>query len=102
MGNALFPLKKLLANGRDTGLHVITSWRSGGVSKHIYNPNSLLVELKDLLTPALIGSGSKEEGVLFGVKPITQKPGRGILVTNRGGQTELIQVPNLPAPDDDE
>lgn len=101
MGHALFPLKKLLANGRDTGLHVVTSWRTGGVSNHIYNPNSLLYELKNLNTPALVGSGSKDEGVLFGVKPTTQKPGRGILVTKRGAQTELIQVPHLPAPDDE-
>lgn len=103
INNALQPLKTHLASGRDTGLHVIGSWRSGGVSKQIYSPNGLLSELKELNAPALIMSGSKDEGKLFAeVKPHEQPDGRGILVTKRGAQTELIQVPNLPAPDDDE
>lgn len=63
----------------------------------------MLSELKELNAPALIMSGSKDEGKLFAeVKPHEQPDGRGILVTKRGAQTELIQVPNLPAPDDDE
>ena len=97
--DALAPLMKFLARGRDVGLHVVAAYRTGGVSKFIYGAG-LLSELKALNSPGIVMSGSKDEGPLIDtVKASTHPPGRGTLVTR--DFTELIQVPNLPAPDDD-
>lgn len=88
-----------LARGRGIGLHVVAAYRSGGVSRILYAQN-LLGELKNLNTPGIVMSGSKEEGPLIDtVKATTQPPGRGTLVTRNFH--ELIHVPNLPAPDDE-
>lgn len=98
--DALYPLMKFLPRGRDIGLHVVASYRSGGVSKFIYG-SGLLGELKNLNSPGIVMSGSKDEGPLIDtVRATSQPPGRGTLVTREF--TELVQVPNLPAPGDDE
>jgi S-DNA-T family DNA segregation ATPase FtsK/SpoIIIE len=95
----LSPLLGLLPRGRDVGLHVVASYRTGGVSKFIYG-SGLLGELKNLNSPGIVMSGSKDEGPLIDtVRATSQPPGRGTLVTREF--TELIQVPNLPAPDDE-
>lgn len=97
--DALYPLLKFLPRGRDVGLHVVASYRTGGVSKFIYG-SGLLGELKNLNSPGIVMSGSKDEGPLIDtVRATAQPPGRGTLVTREF--TELVQVPNLPAPDDE-
>lgn len=95
----LQPLIELLPRGRDIGLHIVAAYRSGGVSRLLYG-SGLLAELKNLNSPGIVMSGSKEEGPLLDlVRASTQPPGRGTLVTR--DITELIHVPNLPAPDDE-
>lgn len=95
----LAPLKAWLSKGRDVGLHVIGTWRCGGVTSHLYG-RGLLAELKDLRTAGMVMSGSKDEGKLLGELKATElPPGRGTMVTS--DFVELIQVPNLPASDDD-
>ncbi|WP_102145567.1 type VII secretion protein EccCa, partial [Mycobacterium hubeiense] len=95
----LQPLMPFLARGRDLGFHMVAAYRSGGVSRYLYGPG-LLGELKNLNTPGIVMSGPKDEGPLIDtVRASAQPPGRGMLVTR--DFTELVQVPNLPAPDDE-
>ena len=50
----------------------------------------VLGKLKELATPLFVGSGSREEGNIVGnLKPSSQPPGRGTLVTRKHGQQRL-------------
>jgi S-DNA-T family DNA segregation ATPase FtsK/SpoIIIE len=96
-------LKPYLAVGRDIGFHVVGTWRSGGVANQTYG-RSVLAELKNLRTPGIVMSAHKDEGVLIHGKEDVkgngdQPAGRGMLATN--DFVELVQIPHLPAPDDD-
>jgi S-DNA-T family DNA segregation ATPase FtsK/SpoIIIE len=52
----------------------------------------VIQRIKDMANPALIMSGTKDEGVLFGnVRPSPLPPGRGYFVERRTG-TRLIQT----------
>jgi ESX secretion system protein EccC len=89
-GNPLAPLAPLLALASDIGLHVIAVRRSGGAARAMFDP--ILQRLRDLGTPGLILSGSRDEGPLLGnVKPGPQPPGRGQLVGRRSGSA-LVQL----------
>ncbi|QFG26978.1 type VII secretion protein EccCa [Actinomadura sp. WMMB 499] len=92
-GNPLLPLLDLLPQARDIGLHLVLSRSMGGMGRALYDP--MVQQLKDLAAPALIMSGSKEEGALFGeVRATPLPPGRGTLVDRRAG-TRLIQTAQL-------
>jgi S-DNA-T family DNA segregation ATPase FtsK/SpoIIIE len=53
--------------------------------------------MKDMATPALLMSGNRDEGALFGnVRPQTLPPGRGFLVDRRYG-ARLMQTAFLDA-----
>jgi S-DNA-T family DNA segregation ATPase FtsK/SpoIIIE len=83
-------LQPLLAQARDTGLHVVLARRSGGACRALYEP--LLQTLRDLATPGLLLSGSRDEGPLLGNQwPRPAPPGRGRLVSRDGG-VELVQT----------
>ncbi|MBO0840219.1 MAG: type VII secretion protein EccCb, partial [Sciscionella sp.] len=89
-GNPLQPLSDFLAQARDVGLHMIVTRRTGGASRSTYDP--VIGKLKEISAPAIVGSGSKDEGVLWGtVKPSAMPPGRGTFVSRRVGQ-QLMQV----------
>lgn len=89
-GNPLAPLLDFLAQAKDVGLHVIVARRSGGSARAIYE--AFLARLRELSTPGIVMSGSKDEGPLLGtVKPSPMPPGRGILVGRRAGQ-QLVQL----------
>ena len=52
----------------------------------------VIQRLREMGSPGLIMSGSKDEGALLGgVRPSAQPCGRGVLVTRRGG-SRLVQV----------
>ncbi len=88
--NPIAPLLDLLPQARDIGLHLVVVRRSGGASRGLFEP--VLQRMRELATPGLILSGSREEGALLGdVKPSPQPPGRGTLVRRRTGPA-LIQV----------
>lgn len=88
--NPLLPLVEYLAQGRDVGLHLLVTRRSGGAGRALYEP--LLMRLRELSTPGVVMSGSKDEGALVGnVKPQPLPPGRGIMVTRREG-SRLVQL----------
>ncbi|GAA2426939.1 type VII secretion protein EccC [Actinomadura vinacea] len=95
-GNPLAQLAELLPQARDIGLHVIVSRAMGGLGRSMYDP--IIQRMKDMAGPALIMSGSDEEGKLFGdVRPSPQPPGRGVLVDRRAGR-RLIQTAFLGRP----
>lgn len=88
--NPLTVLLDLLPQARDIGLHLILTRRVGGAARAMYEP--VLQRLRELDTPALLMSGNREEGQLFGnLRPSPQPPGRGTLIRRRDGQ-QLIQT----------
>ena len=89
-GNPLSPLLELLPQARDIGLHLILTRRCGGVARALYEP--VLQRLRELDTPGLLMSGSRDEGPVFGnLRPSPQPAGRGTLVRRRDG-AQLIQT----------
>ena len=92
--NPFLPLLELLPLARDIGMHMIIARSSGGAGRAMFEP--VIQRLRENGTPALIMSGNKDEGALFGnVKPEPLPAGRGRLVTRRG--ISLVQTAFLPA-----
>jgi S-DNA-T family DNA segregation ATPase FtsK/SpoIIIE len=88
--NPLMPIVELLPQARDIGLHVVLARAMGGAGRGMYDP--VIQRIKDMANPALVLSGTKEEGALFGdVRPRPLPPGRGYFVERRTG-TRLIQT----------
>jgi len=86
----LSPLSEFIPQAKDVGLHIIAVRRTGGAGRAMYDP--VMGKLKEIATPGLQGSGSRDEGQLIGnVRPSAMPPGRGVLVTRKAGQ-QLIQV----------
>ncbi|PPK69573.1 type VII secretion protein EccCa [Actinokineospora auranticolor] len=84
--NPLQPLAEFLPQAKDVGLHVIAVRRTGGASRAMFDP--ILGKLREIASPGLVGSGSKDEGNLLGtVKPSAMPPGRGTLVSRKVGQS---------------
>lgn len=93
MGNALSPLAEFVSQAADIGLHIIVARGMGGASRSIGDP--IIGRIRDGGGTALIMSGSRDEGTLWGtVRPFALPPGRGTLVSRQGAS--LIQVANLP------
>ncbi len=88
--NPLQPLNEFIPQAKDVGMHIIAMRRSGGASRAMYDP--VLGKLKEIASPGLQGSGSKEEGQLIGtVRPTALPPGRGTIVSRKLGQ-QLMQI----------
>ncbi|MDP9794067.1 S-DNA-T family DNA segregation ATPase FtsK/SpoIIIE [Catenuloplanes nepalensis] len=88
--NPLAALTGLLPQSRDIGLHLIVARRTGGASRAMFEP--VLQRLRDLGTPGVLLSGSRDEGALLGgVKTVPRPPGQGVHVSRRGGAS-VIQV----------
>jgi ESX secretion system protein EccC len=91
--NPLAPMLDLLPLARDIGLHVIVARASGGAGRAMFEP--FVQRLRETGTPALIMSGTRDEGALFGnVRPEPLPPGRGRLASRQG--VRLIQTAHLP------
>jgi DNA segregation ATPase FtsK/SpoIIIE, S-DNA-T family len=92
-GNPLMPLADLIPQARDIGLHLIVSRSMGGAGRSLFDP--IVQRLKDMASPALIMSGNKDEGALFGdVRPSPLPKGRGVHVDRRTGK-RLIQTAQI-------
>jgi S-DNA-T family DNA segregation ATPase FtsK/SpoIIIE len=88
--NPLLALAEFLPQARDVGLHVILARSAGGAGRAMFDP--VIQRLREMGSPGLIMSGSKDEGALLGgVRAGPQPCGRGVLVTRRGG-ARLVQV----------
>lgn len=93
-GNPIAQIVDYLAHAKDIGLHLVIARRSGGAGRAMYE--TVISRLRDLATPGLVMSGSREEGGLLGnVRPSAMPPGRGTLVGRSG--IELIQTAWMPA-----
>jgi len=91
--NPLHQLVEFLPQSRDIGLHVVLTRAAGGAGAAGFEP--LQKRLKELGTPGLMLSGSKEEGaVLHGQKFEPMPTGRGKLVDRRTG-ARVIQTPKM-------
>jgi S-DNA-T family DNA segregation ATPase FtsK/SpoIIIE len=89
--NPLHQLVEFLPQARDIGLHVVLSRSAGGSGSGGFEP--MQKRLKELGTPGLLLSGTKEEGVvLHGNKFEPMPQGRGKLIDRRIG-SKVIQTP---------
>ena len=88
--NPFAGLAELLPQARDIGLHLVVVRRSGGAARASFEPT--LQRIRELGSPGLLMSGSRDEGALLGdVRMSAQPPGRGTLVHRRHG-AQLVQV----------
>lgn len=99
----LRPLLPLIPHAHDIGLHIIAARKFGGTGRALLGP--FLSSLKDQLPDVVLMSGTKEEGALFGVRPMPLRPGRGVLVRDNEqfgpihiAESPLIDVPRHPTP----
>ncbi|MBF6175643.1 type VII secretion protein EccCa [Nocardia blacklockiae] len=89
--NPLEPLKDIIVDGRDTGLHVIVARSIAQADMALYD--NVLGQMKNLNSSGLIMDGSKLDGVLVGdVKPTKQPVGRGIFVEPLHSRRDLVQA----------
>ena len=88
--NPLLPIADLIPQARDIGLHLIVARSAGGAGRAMFDP--VIQRIREMGSPGLIMSGSKDEGSLLGsVRPQAQPPGRGLFVERRTG-SQLIQT----------
>jgi DNA segregation ATPase FtsK/SpoIIIE, S-DNA-T family len=88
--NPLLPLADLVSQARDIGLHLVLARSAGGAGRAMFDP--IIQRAREMGSPGMIMSGSKDEGALLGgVKPQAQPPGRGFFVERRTG-SRLVQV----------
>ena len=83
-------LQPLMAQARDTGLHIVVARRVGGASRAAYEP--VLQSMRDLAQPGILLSGPRDEGALIGnLRPQPAPPGRARVVTRDKG-IEVAQL----------
>jgi DNA segregation ATPase FtsK/SpoIIIE, S-DNA-T family len=88
--NPLLVLLELLPQARDIGLHVVLARSAGGAGRAMFDP--VIQRLREMGSPGLLLSGSRDEGKLLGgVTPTSLPPGRGYFAERRGG-VRLIQT----------
>ncbi|MEV0293236.1 type VII secretion protein EccCa [Nocardia sp. NPDC050710] len=92
--NPLLPLVEYLPQARDIGLHLIVTRRTGGASRALYD--HVVGGMKNMSVDALLMSGPRDEGKLFGdLRPSKLPPGRGTLISRSKGM-EMVQIAHLP------
>jgi S-DNA-T family DNA segregation ATPase FtsK/SpoIIIE len=92
-GNPVQGLAEFLPQAKDLGLHVVLCRRSGGAARALFEP--VIQRIRELGSPGIIGSGSRDEGALLGTtRPAAMPPGRGVVVGRRYGST-LMQIADL-------
>ena len=95
--NPLAVLGDLLPQARDIGLHLVLARAMGGAGRGLLDP--VVRRLKEMNSPAVMLSGSRDEGQLFGnVRPQQLPAGRGFYTDRRAG-ARLIQTAYLTPPD---
>jgi DNA segregation ATPase FtsK/SpoIIIE, S-DNA-T family len=88
--NPLLALVDLIPQARDIGLHLILARSAGGAGRSLFD--GVIQRVREMGSPGLIMSGSKDEGALLGsTKAQPQPPGRGFFVERRTG-SQLVQV----------
>ncbi|MFF3497939.1 type VII secretion protein EccCa [Streptomyces sp. NPDC003247] len=88
-GTPFDPILEHLAQGAETGLHLIVARSAGGAGRAMGDP--LLRRLIEANTPSVLLSCPPSEGILFGdVKPREFPPGRGLWISRR--RTTQVQT----------
>jgi DNA segregation ATPase FtsK/SpoIIIE, S-DNA-T family len=88
--NPLLPIADLIPQARDIGLHLVLARSAGGAGRAMFE--AIVQRVREMGSPGMIMSGSKDEGALIGgVKAQAQPPGRGFFVERRSG-SKLVQV----------
>lgn len=88
MTNPLAPLIELLPQARDIGLRVLLARSAGGAGRAMFDP--ALQRLREMGSPHLLMSGSKDEGQFVGGITLQSLPaGRGFFVTRQKGSIEV-------------
>ncbi len=88
--NPMTMLSELLPQARDIGLHVLLARSAGGAGRAMFEP--VIQRMREMSSPGLVMSGSKDEGTLLGgVRPAALPAGRGYLVERRAG-SRLVQT----------
>ncbi|RJO79844.1 type VII secretion protein EccCa [Nocardia panacis] len=89
--NPLEPLKEIIVDGRDTGMHVIAARNIAQADTAMYD--NVLGQMKNVNSSGLILDGSRLDGMLIGdVKATKQPVGRGIFVEPLRSTKDLVQV----------
>ncbi|GAA0612448.1 type VII secretion protein EccCa [Kribbella sandramycini] len=90
----LIPLLPFIPQAADIGLRIYAARRTGGAMRGLFEP--VLARIRDVGSPGLLMSGSREEGPLLGgLRAQPMPPGRGWLIS-RQGTTHLIQLTQPP------
>ncbi|RDI54538.1 type VII secretion protein EccCa [Nocardia mexicana] len=98
MLNPLDPLKGLIVDGRDTGMHVIIARNIAQADSAMYD--NVLGQIKNLNSSGIIMDGTKMDGMLIGdVKAMKQPVGRGIFVEPLHSRRDLVQAAWTPPQD---
>lgn len=93
--NPLEPLKDVLVDGRDTGLHVIAARNIAQADTALYD--NVLGQMKNLNSSGFIMDGSRNDGTLVGdVRATKQPPGRGIFIEPMHSRRDLAQAAWVP------
>lgn len=88
--NPLDPLKEIIVDGRDTGLHIIAARSIAQADSAMYD--NVLGQMKNLNCSGLVMDGSRLDGMPVGdVKPTKQPVGRGIFVEPLRSAKDLVQ-----------
>ena len=95
--NPLSAVLDFIGHAGDIGLHLVLARRTGGAARTAFEP--IMLRLRELGSPGIVMSGSRDEGVLLGnVRASAQPPGRGWLVDRQHG-TRLVQLAWQPPPE---
>ncbi|WP_297628029.1 type VII secretion protein EccCa [Nocardia sp.] len=98
MMSPLEPLKDVIVDARDTGLHIIAARNIAQADSALYD--NVLGQMKNLNSSGLIMDGSRSDGMLLGdVKPTKQPVGRGIFIEPMISRRDLVQAALLPSQD---
>jgi S-DNA-T family DNA segregation ATPase FtsK/SpoIIIE len=93
----LMPLLPFIPQASDLGLRIVVARRTGGAMRGLFEP--VLARIRDVGSPGLLMSGSREEGPLLGgVRAQPMPPGRGLLISRQGTQ-QLVQLTHPPTDD---
>ncbi|WKD59809.1 type VII secretion protein EccC [Corynebacterium caspium] len=85
----LFALKEILPHALDVGLKLVIGRSAGGIGRALFQP--FLAAVKDQQPTVILLDADRDEGNIFGIKPQSLAPGRGIW-QQRGDISGPIQV----------
>lgn len=88
--NPLLGLQDYLAQGKDLGVHLVLSRRTGGAARTLTDP--VLQRLGDLRTPGFLFSGDRMEGRLVNNVASLRLPVGRALHVQRDGFTQQVQT----------